>query len=300
MFHPQNTAAAFALVVLFFSSTDSLFSAEVVEQQRVTSDEHQSLPELSGQIAFWDFQEDAGSPRQSGDLALVEQRGPIKRVNDGIFGDYSAELKRGQWLSIPRSKLGPLNIHGPDAEVTVVAWIKRGSTDSWQAIAGVWGETRKKRQYCLFVDGAKAAYIEEDGQLVRHPIRNRVHGHVSAVGGPTPGRKFCNTYSTGATVIPQNQWVCIAMRYDGKFSSVFVNGELDSLPRANPFVYDKGLFDGGDDGEAFTVGAVDRSNEWGNFFGGRIAGLAVYDRALTDKELKRLATETGFEKDRLK
>ncbi|WP_053061307.1 hypothetical protein [Rhodopirellula islandica] len=89
------------------------------------------------------------------------------------------------------------------------------------------------------------------------------------------------------------------MRYDGQHSSVFVNGNLDSLALANPFRYQKGLFDGGTDGEAFTVGAVDRNHEWGNFFGGRIAGLVVYDRALKDEELHALATETGFSTDRL-
>ncbi|KLU01594.1 hypothetical protein RISK_006310 [Rhodopirellula islandica] len=171
-------ALAFGLLPIV--ALHSVHADEGGETGTVPAAQSRSLPALPGQIAFWDFQEDPGTRRRGGDFELVEQHGPIKRVEDGIFGPYAAELKRGQWFSIPREKLGRLNIHGPEAEVTVVAWIKRQSTESWQAIAGVWGETRRKRQYCLFVDGAKAAYLEEEGVLVRHPIRNRVHGHVSA------------------------------------------------------------------------------------------------------------------------
>ena len=82
------------------------------------------------------------------------------------------------------------------------------------------------------------------------------------------------------------------MRYDGKESRVYVDGKLDTLEQYNPFPYDDGLFDGGADGADFTVGAVHRSGEWGNFFGGQIGGLAVFNRALTDAELARLGGGT--------
>ena len=36
------------------------------------------------------------------------------------------------------------------------------------------------------------------------------------------------------------------------------------------------------------MGAVNRSEEWGNFFGGKIGGLAVFKRALTEDEMLRL------------
>lgn len=247
------------------------------------------IEQMDGLVAFWNFQEAAGQPRVSRGpqpYALQEMKGPVERVESGVFGPYSARIKHGQWLMIPRKEIGALDVHGKDAQVTVVAWVRREAKSSWQAIAGVWDETRKKRQYCLFLNAPHGTRADE---MKRYPLANRIHGHVSAIGGPTPGEKFCITYSSGATQIPMGKWQCLAMRYDGKESRVYVNGKLDSLEQYNPFPYPDGLFDGGDNGADFTVGAVHRSNEWGNFFGGQIGGLAVFRRALTDEELERLS-----------
>ena len=242
----------------------------------------QAIPDL---VAFWDFQEATGKSRLSRPspaLALQEREGPIERATGGVFGPHSARIKRGQWFMIERKDIGPLNIHGTDAQVTVVAWVKRETKSQWQAIAGVWDETRKKRQYCLFLNAARGTRSDE---MKRYPLANRIHGHVSAVGGPTPGDEFCITYSSGATEIPMEGWQCLAMSYDGKSSRVYVNGKLDSFEHYNPFTYPDGLFDGGEDGADFTVGAVHRGGEWGNFFGGDIAGLAVFSRALSEEEM---------------
>lgn len=244
---------------------------------------------MKGLVAFWDFQEAAGQPRVakgSEPYSLQEMKGPIQRTDDGVFGPWSVDIKRGQWLMIPRAQVGALDIHGKDAKVTVVAWVKRQAKDSWQAIAGVWDETRKKRQYCLFLNAPRGTKADE---MKRYPLANRIHGHVSAIGGPTPGDDFCITYSSGATEIPMKKWVCLVMQYTGKESRVYVNGKLDVLEQYNPFPYPDGLYDGGKEGADFTVGAVHRGGTWGNFFGGQLGGLAVYDRALTDAELKRLA-----------
>jgi len=121
-----------------------------------------------------------------------------------------------------------------------------------------------------------------------NPLANRIHGHVSAIGGPTPGDEFCITYSSGATEVPMEGWQCLTMSDDGKTSRVYVNGKLDSFEHYNPFPYPDGLFDGGADGADFTVGAVHRGGEWGNFFGGDIGGLAEFSRALSEEEMAGL------------
>lgn len=253
-----------------------------------------AVRQVDGLVAFWDFQEPAGQPRRSESFDLIEQSGPIQRVDDGVFGPFSARLDRGQYFKIARNEIGTLDIHGPSAAVTVIAWIKRESNQPWQSIAGVWDETRAKRQYCLFLNANKAM---PDGKSNRTPVSDRIHGHVSAVGGPTPSYPFCVTYSTGGTSLKQDRWYCVAMRYDGQRSTVFVDGKLDHSEFNNPLSYDRGLFDGGKDGGDFTVGAVHRSGEWGNFFAGRIAGLAVYNRACEDQEIANIATMTLPKRD---
>lgn len=246
-------------------------------------------------VALWDFQEEGSRKSKGGDqiYELEEQNGSIQRVNDGVLGPYAARLDYGEFFKIERAKIGALNIHGKQAQVTVAAWIKRDSKQSWQAIAGVWDESHKKRQYCLFLNAPRGTKADE---MVRYPLFNRIHGHVSGVGGPTKGDKFCITYSSGKTNIPMKEWVFIAMSYDGKFSKVFVNGKLDAWDQYNPFPYEEGLFDGGENGGDFTVGAVHRSDEWGNFFGGDLGGIAIFNRALKEEELAHLAKFTAAKK----
>jgi hypothetical protein len=54
----------------------------------------------------------------------------------------------------------------------------------------------------------------------------------------------------------------------------------------NPYNFTDGM---GNNGSDFTVGAVLLKRGMGNFFKGQIGGLAVFNRALTDKEIKGLA-----------
>lgn len=241
-------------------------------------------------IAFWDFQEEAGQPRLArgaAPYALREMKGPIARSKEpGVFGPHCARIKPGQWFIIDRSDTGGLDIHGRDAQVSVVAWVRRVERSSWQAVAGVWDETRGKRQYCLFLNAPRGTRADE---MKRYPLQNRIHGHVSNLGGPTPGEPFCITYSSGATEIPLLEWHCLAMTYDGRESRVYVDGRLDSLEHYNPFPHPEGLHDGGAEGAPFTVGAVHRGGTWGNFFGGQMGGLAVFKRALDEEQMRSLA-----------
>ena len=274
------------------NGTDDKFALVANLCQTTVANDTNTIRGVAGLVAFWDFQEKAGEKRISGEYALTEQNGPVETIEGGIFGPRSALIKRGQWFAIEREHLGRLDVHGEDAEVTVIAWIYRESKQPWQAIAGVWDETHRNRQYCLFLNAATATRSDE---MKRYPVANRIHGHVSRNGGPTPGFPFCVTYSSGKTEIPLRQWCAVAMRYDGRESQVFINGHLDSWEFRNPFPYPVGLFDGGDDGAAFTVGAVHRGGEWGNFFGGRIGGLAVFDRALSDEELEKFGTPVEYQ-----
>lgn len=244
-----------------------------------------STPDL---IAFWNFNEEEGAAKTSlvnPELVLEERNGPIKTVDDGPFGK-ALKINKGQWLLIPRARIGPLNIHGADAQVTVVAWIERNSTSHWQTIAGVWDESRKKRQYCLFLNGAKQTDFRT---LARTPSEDRFQGHVSSVGGPTPGEDFCITYATSGEAVPMEGWQCLALTFDGKEARLYLNGRLSTAEGMNPFPYPEQLFDGGEDGGDFTVGSVNVGGKPGNFLGAKLGGLAVFDRALDAKEVEVLS-----------
>jgi len=157
----------------------------------------------------------------------------------------------------------------------LIAWIKRGrkSNAECEFIAGQWNETNKGRQYGLFLN------IRTWGGA------DQVCGHLSTTGGPTPGYKYCFDGPIGATPVDHEHWHCIAMSYDGTFGHAWLDGVRDDQPRINPYLLPGGLHDGGPNGSDFTVGAVDRGGEIGNFFTGQLAGLAIYNRVLSPAEM---------------
>ena len=87
----------------------------------------------------------------------------------------------------------------------------------------------------------------------------------------------------GGSVITYGDWTCLTMVYDGTQVYLYRNGLLDAMPGLNPYPAPGGLFR--DSASDFTVGAVDRDGEIGNFFTGYLAGIAVFDRALTPAEI---------------
>lgn len=231
-------------------------------------------------ISFWDFQrqnESLHTAKGPYPYVLREMEGPIDRDGEGVFGAQSLCIKPGQWLSLPRADAPALNIHGQRAEVTVVAWIKWNNDTRCQFVAGMWNETDKKRQYGLFLNLSG-----------RYESFRNVHGHVSGRGGPTPGDRYCVTYSTGKSEVPFDEWKTVAMSYDGNYSRVYVDGILDQRDKYNPYPYDEGIFDGGVDGSDFTVGSCSAAGRMNNFFGGLIGGVAVFDKRLSEVELKGL------------
>ena len=78
-----------------------------------------------------------------------------------------------------------------------------------------------------------------------------------------------------------------------------MNGEFDQRPETNPYKYTEGVFEAGDDGSDFTVGAVDRGGEMGNYFVGQIGGLAIFDRALAPNEIRLIHSEYPLNNHRI-
>lgn len=240
-------------------------------------------------VAFWNFSEEAGQSRISKkgmrQFALLEGNGEISRVAEGLQDGYSARIEDGKWFYIPRDSLYELNIYGENAQVTVIAWVKKYSNKDWQAVGGVWDETRSKRQYYLFLNASKKVHQDE---MKRYPSKDLVHGHISSIGGVTPGEKACITYASSKDPVPVNQWAMIAMTYDSEFIKVYIDGRLSNDEKTNPFRYDTGIFNGGDNGADFTIGANSVRNTMTNQFIGLIDGLAVFNKALSEDEIFKI------------
>lgn len=234
--------------------------------------------QVPGLVSFWRF-EVTGSrfvAEQGSPCCLCSRAGALEVVEapSSGFGGKALRIQEGEWLSIARSDCPELDFHGR-MPFTVVAWIRRARTRTPQCefIAGQWNETNLGRQYGLFLN------IRVWGQP------DRVFGHLSANGGPTPGYRYCMDGCMGGTPVPYGEWVAVAMSYDGHAGYAWLNGLLDGLSPVNPYPLPGGVHDSGPAGSDFTVGAVDRSGEIGNFFCGDLAGLAVYRRALTPAEM---------------
>ncbi len=270
-------------------------------ESRAAEEGNEKHPEeIPGLLSFWDFQgegEERLTSRGKHAYRLKEMHGKIENAPEGVFGDSALEIQPLQWMMIEREDCPGLNLHGEQA-VTMVAWIKRSHNGIWQYIAGVWNERDAKRQYALFTCGHKQTdYVTMD----RSDCRYRAHGYVSEVGGATEGKPYCFSYGTGKTVLEKERWHMIAFTYDQKAIRVYVDGRLDENGNSNPFLWDKPIFDGGEEGADFTVaqrplpqwpGYPDEAPTHSEGFAGLLGGLAVYDRSLTDEEIAGLYQAT--------
>ncbi|NBB23067.1 LamG domain-containing protein [Runella sp. CRIBMP] len=251
-----------------------------------------------GLVALWDFKEQEGQTRKAVGLAefpLTEQNGTLPRINEGPLSGYSTLFGNKAFLSLPNAELGKLNIYGKNQGVTVMAWVK-WTGEQTGFVGGIWNEYQDggKRQYGLFVS------------LPHYNGRNQVCGHISLTGKPTPPFPYSIDYSASAQTVPANEWCCVAFTYDGTHIRSYFNGTFEArqpeliehtkgftgYPEGlthskNPYYFPDGI---GSNGSDFTVGAVLLKAGMGNFFKGQIGGLAVFDRALSDAELKKLST----------
>ncbi|MEK3724530.1 LamG-like jellyroll fold domain-containing protein [Paenibacillus sp. FSL H8-0034] len=240
---------------------------------------------VPGLVTFWDFQEPQGElPVSKGKEQYVLEEGgsAIFKGNEGVFGPVSANILNGQWYRIARNDCPSLDFHGKTA-FTICTWLKRSGdyeSTKCEAVVGMWDETDKHRQYCMFLN----LRIWESAQ--------QLCGHVSAEGGPTPDYKYCMSAAIGQTEVSFGDWHFAVFTYDGEYAKVFLDGQLDERESFNPYSYPKELHNGGVGGSDFTVAGVNRSGEMGNFYEGLMGGLAIYDRCLSADEIAALHQET--------
>lgn len=280
----------------------------------------QVVTQTPGLVAFWTFGEEAGKPRASvgtkETLLLEEVGGPIPRIAGGSFSGFSAQFDGQHYFQVPRARIGALNIAGKTAQVSMFAVVK---VSHGKTIAGIWSEGKGvnddtgTRQYSLLMD------------MPTYGGPKKLTPHISAEGGVTyrvDGTKFpwCADYAAGKTELPKDQWMTLGFTYDGQYIRAYFNGALDAQdfdalmhkrtdpyftkegpnggPRGiNPYFHGRGIFEYDPAKHAttkippadFTVGSrLVMGGKLNEALVGQMAGLAVFNRAITDVEMMRL------------
>jgi hypothetical protein len=283
-----------------------------------------AVESMPGLVAFWTFGEASGEPRQSSGTKekhpLQEVSGPIARVEGGPYSGYAAELNGREYFRIPYAETGDLNISGPEAQVSMFAVVRIVNLKQSRTIAGMWSEGKGAnddtgtRQYALLMN------------MPTYGGPRQLTPHISSEGGVTrraDGSAFpwCADYAATAKEVPEEEWCTLSFTYDGRDIRAFINGEFE--PRAlnakqdrrtdryftsegpagrdrgmNPYYHGRGIFrydpvkhattkpDGGADftvGARYAVGSFTKEATIGRF-----GGLAVFNRALNESEIKSL------------
>lgn len=276
-----------------------------------------------GLVAFWTFGEAASQPRVSQGTkekhALTEVSGPIARSEGGPFSGYSADLNGHQYFQIKHSDLGDLNISGTDAQVSMFAVVFIENLNKSKTIAGIWSEGKGAhddsgtRQYALLMN------------MPTYGGTRQLTPHVSSEGGVTrrsDGSAFpwCADYAASVSEVPEGKWCTLGFTYDSKYLRAFVNGvceqrALDAVkdkrsdpyftkegPEGkdrgmNPYFHGRGIFHYDPAKHAqtkiapsdFTVGSrMAVGSMTGEATKGKFGGLAVFNRALSEAEMKKL------------
>ena len=264
-------------------------------------------------LAFWTFQEPTGAPRVSqgsaGPYALVDGNSshPVARVavaGGGPFGPYAASFvppsgNNSARLFASRTSAPAITsgIGGPDATVTLLAWVSIPESVTPEGlVAGCWDEygveggSTGAREYAIFLNLGKCA--PSNGSVYNGGLA----AHISPVGGPTPGDRFCSTAACDPRVLaPAPAWHCLANTYDGVDIRAYVNATFVNNAARNPFPLKGGIFSPaglpGRIGAEFGVGA-NRVNStpgapphWSNYYHGLLGGLAVWNSSLDPSDI---------------
>jgi hypothetical protein len=278
-----------------------------------------------GLIAFWVFGENPGTPRQSiivgAPLPLSEVGGPITRIKGGSFSGSSAQFDGKHYFLLPRAKIGALDISGKDAQVSMFAVVKFEEIGKWGGtIAGIWSEGHGAnddtgtRQYAMLFN------MPTYGGL------RQLTPHISAEGGVSrradgSALPWCVDYAAPRSELPVGKWVTLGFTYDSQSIRAYQDGVMEERTvdpvkdkrddryfttegpdgghrGINPYYHGRGIFrydpkvhaESKPKGPAdFTVGARYAGGSMlGEALKGQLAGLAVFNRALTAEEMKRL------------
>jgi len=195
------------------------------------------------------------------------------------------------YLIIPADRVGPLHVARRGDRVSVLALVRRRGTRTG-FVAGLWQEddVDPRRQYGLFLS------------LPVYGGDQRVCGHVSADGRPSPGLPYSRDYAATARRLDVGRWQVAGFSYDGTVVRAYLDGETDDHAEytepgpplgqgltyaKNPYRYPLGL--NRSHVSDFTVGAVRLTAGMGNHFVGDLARLLITPTALDPGTIRELS-----------
>jgi len=315
-----HSLAKFSACLIFFTALAGLTPRA---QAETPSRDRAAVTGMPGLVAFWTFGEEAGQTRLSEGTVdkhpLAEVGGPIPRVEGGPFSGYSAELDGAHYFRIPHADIGDLNISGKDAQVSMFAAVRIVDLAHSRTIAGIWSEGKGSgddtgtRQYALLM------------HMPTYGGNRNLTPHISSEGGVTrraDGSAFpwCADYAATKSEVPEEKWCTLGFTYDSKYIRAYIDGVLDARPLdavkdkrtdryftaegpgggdrgMNPYYHGRGIFQYDPKLHAATRIAPSDFTVAARYAGGsmfreatkgKLGGLAVFNRALTDAEMTKL------------
>lgn len=256
-----------------------------------------AVAEMADLVALWDFDEDTGAAKVSkvGFPYALRDAGAAQSVRDdtGPMSGHACVLNGStNFLRLEAGLIGDLNLSKFGNECTVVALVYLSSSAALSFIAGAWSENNNdpRRQYALFFNatvygGSKA-----------------VVGHISKTGGASPSLPYSRDLSASQSPVELGRWAVVAMTYDGAQIKSYYDCRWEPRPTytepgppngegltysKNPYLFADGL-NASVKLSDFSVGANRLTSIWTNYTTGKIGGLAVFKRALSQAELMRV------------
>jgi len=224
----------------------------------------------NGLIAEYHFDGGANDSSGNGNNGIVSGATFI----DGKYGKALSFNGVDNRVRIPNSM--SLN---PVGGITLEAWINaKGTTTTWQSIISKMESATQNSGYELYVlqqNMPRFAVVTNDPKIGK-PIKVRVgetSGNTRGDSGP-PSSSYNPPAQSGSTTSPDT-WIHVAGTYDGKMLVLYINGKFDSFVEKSGFLTTSTKDD-------LWIGS------WKDvdYFKGDIDEVRIYNRALTDVEVK--------------
>jgi hypothetical protein len=223
----------------------------------------------NGLVGLWHLDEAPGSPMALDSSGLASpNNGVLKDLDQAtawVSGPLGGalETKGVGYVLVPRSP----SIDSIKSEVTVAAWVYLQGTimEYGTALSRQRAATIDQYYHLSLAAGAEpAAWL---GRALPSPF-NRL------VGGP------------GIKPVQPMTWTHLALVYDGANGHLYVDGtEVDVKPITGTF---------GDDTTPLILGANQNEDQISERFPGRLDEIVLYNRALSDNEVRALASGNVF------